>query len=274
MLTGRDRVFAMPDGDDVIRVWSWSPRDAEAGLAERDLRPVTEEERRRVRGVRPAQATRFLARRATVRSVLAGPLDTPAERIVLGRHPCPGCGDPGHGPPKVVRPATGLWISVSHTGDLDVLAVGPHRLGVDVERHGPVDLPSLSRAALTAPEAAWVAGHQEPRARVDAFYRCWTRKEAVLKAIGIGLAGDPRRWDTRPWLERAVLTGDPVRPERRWTVENPPVGDGVTLAIGRPAEARAEVRLLTWPPADGRVADGRQEGTAGQKAGQSAGSAP
>jgi 4'-phosphopantetheinyl transferase len=83
-----------------------------------------------------------------------------------------------------------IHFSVSHSEGLAVYALsatGP--VGVDVEKIRPVGemqgivdryFPAQARAAFqSAPESE----------RTEAFFRLWTRREAVLKAIGIGIPG-------------------------------------------------------------------------------------
>jgi 4'-phosphopantetheinyl transferase len=50
--------------------------------------------------------------------------------------------------------------------------------------------------ALTEGEASWVSGHPQEN-RTNAFLRLWTRKEAVLKMLGVGLERDPSEVDVR-----------------------------------------------------------------------------
>jgi 4'-phosphopantetheinyl transferase len=90
----------------------------------------------------------------------------------------------------------GIEFSVSHSGGRILFAIARERaVGVDVERVRPLAHPgSLARAMLTPDE--WIAwsglAHSQ---RVDALFATWTRKEAVLKALGCGLALRPSTLD-------------------------------------------------------------------------------
>lgn len=79
--------------------------------------------------------------------------------------------------------------NLSHSGDIAILAItrGP-AVGVDVEQVIQVsDLQEMARRFFSAYENA--ALNKIPSdARHFAFYCCWTRKEAFLKALGHGLA--------------------------------------------------------------------------------------
>ncbi len=96
-------------------------------------------------------------------------------------------GDTGHG--QVTVPA-----SVSRGGGVTVVAVrtgGP--VGVDVERCRQLPALDLARRWYSPAEVAWLAARAEAGRSRD-FLRLWTAKEAVGKALGLGLrAGGPRR---------------------------------------------------------------------------------
>jgi 4'-phosphopantetheinyl transferase len=78
----------------------------------------------------------------------------------------------------------GLDFSVSHAGGLAVIAVSNRPVGVDVEDAMAGEQPLAP--ALTQRERATCRSYAD-------FARLWTRKEAVLKAVGKGLALHPGR---------------------------------------------------------------------------------
>jgi 4'-phosphopantetheinyl transferase len=119
---------------------------------------------------------RFVAGRAALRAVLAGYLgaDPAALAFTLGPH----------GKPALLG---GPTFSFSNSQGRALCAVGRGReVGVDLEALRPVpDAAGIARSVLTAEEqAAWQAAGGGDRA----FLRLWTRKEAALKALGLGLA--------------------------------------------------------------------------------------
>ena len=102
-----------------------------------------------------------------------------------------------HGKPRLAQHASSrLCFNTSRSEDLAVFAVAHDReLGVDVERAlEDVDLEPLTRRILCAAELR-AFGRLEPEARRGAFYRSWTRKEACLKALGVGLTVAPNQLD-------------------------------------------------------------------------------
>ncbi|MFC5215996.1 4'-phosphopantetheinyl transferase family protein [Streptomyces coerulescens] len=233
-------------------IWLWSAGNVLHG----DV--LGEEERRRAAALREPLGSYFTAARVAVRTILGELLGVPAGDIVLGNRPCPGCGDAGHGPPRVVWPRTSLWISTSRSEAYGALAVSTAPVGVDIETHRPVDLAGLGGDVLAPAEAAWLDGFTGPRERLLGFYRCWTRKEAVLKAVGVGMSVDPRLWDTAPGADRGRVRDTTSSPARLWAVENPLSLPDTTLAVSRPAAATAyedDVSVRALSPAETGAAD-------------------
>ena len=84
-----------------------------------------------------------------------------------------------HGKPYLPH---GPHFSLSHAGELAVLAVSDAPVGVDVEKPRPVTN-AVARRVLQEEERQWM-GH-DPQYR---FFWLWTRKEAVIKCCGRGLS--------------------------------------------------------------------------------------
>ncbi|HEY4001849.1 MAG TPA: 4'-phosphopantetheinyl transferase superfamily protein, partial [Candidatus Xenobia bacterium] len=126
-----------------------------------------------------------------------------------------------HYGPRGKPSVDGLEFNLSHSGELALLGVSfDQPLGVDIERCRPMpDAEAIARRFFSPRECeALLALPAE--AREEAFFRCWTRKEAYIKALGSGLmtslqgfsvdvgevarileiAGDdPRRWTMHRW---------------------------------------------------------------------------
>ena len=100
--------------------------------------------------------------------------------------------DPAGKPRLVGRHA--IDFSLSHAEGLAVVAVScSSGIGVDVEAMRTFeDADGLARRFLSPPEHETVA-RADPVDRDRVFLQAWTRKEAVLKAVGVGLTWDTRR---------------------------------------------------------------------------------
>jgi 4'-phosphopantetheinyl transferase len=79
---------------------------------------------------------------------------------------------------------------------LVVIGISERRIGVDVEEIRPIDdLPTIAETYFTRAECSFLFQHP-PADRMQAFFRCWTRKEACIKAVGKGLSIALNSFDT------------------------------------------------------------------------------
>ncbi|MER7458712.1 4'-phosphopantetheinyl transferase superfamily protein [Micromonospora sp. NPDC126480] len=177
-------------------------------------------------GGRPVPAGRLVRRAA------AALLRRPEGDVVPGHRPggvplarVGPAGDPDRSAGPVEVP-----VSVSRTGGLVVVAVragGP--VGVDVERLRPVPALDLARRWYDPAEVAWLAGRPGAGLARD-FLRLWTAKEAVGKALGVGLrGGGPRRRMPAPDGTGKLLRRVPGVAGVR--VGHPALGDELVLAV-------------------------------------------
>jgi 4'-phosphopantetheinyl transferase len=148
---------------------------------------LDDEERRRADRYRArSDADLFVYRRTLTRMVVGRALGVPPADVKFARR-CQHCGHPDHGKPRIVLPAGDLEISVSRTGTVVALAItSKDAVGLDIEGITG-NLSSGSTGFARSPPR----GLSESEER--SVLREWTRKEAVLKAVGIGLALDPKR---------------------------------------------------------------------------------
>lgn len=139
-----------------------------------------------------------------------------------------------------------LFFNVAHSRDTILIALSRDGgVGIDVENlDRAADLLGVARKAFTVSEFQQIESVQDPHGRRPAFFRCWTRKEAVLKADGRGLSL-PMDSFTVPVIERAASTpvvvqesGTEDRPTYRptWFVTDIALGEEVAgaFAVGRP----------------------------------------
>jgi len=126
---------------------------------------------------------RFTVARARLRELLAERLDVPPESIefVYGREGKPALAE------RFAR--SGWRFNLSHCGELAVFAFSrAGEVGVDVEA-----VQAIAEADAIAARVFSRREHEAYRAvapteRPLAFFRCWTRKEAFVKALGGGLS--------------------------------------------------------------------------------------
>ena len=160
------------------------------------------------------------------------------------------------GKPELADARRRVEFNLSHSDELALIAVGRHgALGIDVERARPVpDMDELARRFFAPGESATLAA-VAPERRAEAFFACWTRKEAYVKARGEGLSmplasfevslapGEPAR------LVRT--TGDAAGPPR-WSLHDLRPQPGYIGALA--GESGAD-RLTWWDlDAEGTIA--------------------
>lgn len=116
--------------------------------------------------------------RGSVRIILSQLLGIPPETIQFITN--------AHGKPALMPPAP-LHFNVAHSGDFVLVAVAKTAVGVDIEKIKPaIEYGMIAQRYFSEWETA--VFHTIPAAdQPQAFYNCWTRKEAYLKAIGTGL---------------------------------------------------------------------------------------
>jgi phosphopantetheinyl transferase len=156
-----------------------------------------------------------------IETVLARYLGVRPSAIALRRSPA--------GKPEL--PGSAICVSLAHSGDVALVAVALGRdVGVDVEllRAGTESW-SLSSHALTRSERARLEAL--PRSTRSAqFLSMWTRKEALLKAVGFGLDLDPQLIELEG---RKIIAAPPELGQARdWTLVDLPLpGHAAALAL-------------------------------------------
>jgi 4'-phosphopantetheinyl transferase len=165
-------------GEGEVHVWRLLPATVPDHLAA----VLSVGERRRAAGFAFPHLTRkWSVTRGAVRCVLAAYLQIDPREVPLS------AGESGK-PSITGAMAQGLEFSVSHSGDLALLAACRGcEIGIDVERYrGDVDILSVSCLAFPPATAVWLATLPCTK-RATAFFCEWTRLEARAKALGLGL---------------------------------------------------------------------------------------
>jgi 4'-phosphopantetheinyl transferase len=157
------------------------------------------------------------------------------------------------GKPFLASPADAwLCFNVAHSGTQALAAFGrDRRIGVDIERvREDLDHSALILNYFSAEERAELA-QIPPLDRRRAFFDCWTRKEAYLKATGHGLstALDSFVVSARPGAQNALLKveGDPIA-AAKWTLRDVPAAPGYAAAVAA-AGRISELRRLDYAAA-------------------------
>jgi 4'-phosphopantetheinyl transferase len=167
-------------GPDEVHVWLVSVGRSRHAV-ERLRRVLSPDEARaaaRFHG--PTLQARAIIAHAALRAILARYLPLSPEQLAFARG--------AFGKPYLAA-HPGLRFNLSHAGDLVLIAVAAGRdVGIDVEQvRDDLDVARLAEFAFSPSEVAALE-RVVPEQRAAAFYAGWTRKEAYVKARGLGFS--------------------------------------------------------------------------------------
>jgi 4'-phosphopantetheinyl transferase len=175
----------------------------------------------------------FTATRALLRTVLAGYVASDPKQLEFrysekGKPSLHASLNAGHSGNQVE-------FNVSHSGGLALLAFARgHALGVDVEKiRQEIDTEALAHRFFSSYEQSQLTALPSSE-KYPSFFRCWTRKEAYIKAVGTGLSLPLDQFDVsvHPGEENALRSTRPDHAEAAlWSLREIPAGDGYVAAL-------------------------------------------
>jgi len=143
---------------------------------------------------------------------------------------------------------TALEFNVSHSGGVLVLAfANDRRIGIDVERvRSDFSTTEIAERFFSVAERA-VLRELPVEQQHEAFFRCWTRKEAFIKALGEGLS-HPLDVSLAPGLPPALLGTRPdAEDARRWFLWDIAVSEGYVGALAAEVFRMMNFRSIDHP---------------------------
>jgi 4'-phosphopantetheinyl transferase len=165
---------------DEVHLWAWALEAAAVELPAH-IELLDQQERDRMQGFHFApDRARYAVAHANLRRILGAYLHQPAAGLRFYTN--------GFGKPELHQydSSSSLHFSLSHSRSIAVLAVANGEpVGVDVEDVKPIE-PEVADSHFSASERSQL-NQLQGDAWLLGFYRCWTRKEAILKAEGVGL---------------------------------------------------------------------------------------
>src|ERR1700691_1568203 len=181
----------------------------------------------------PRDRQRFVAARALLRTILAGYLaghfktDPGSLSFSYSDKEKPSLA-PAHA-------GSNIAFNLSHSGEVALLAFTRGReIGVDIEQaRGNSDIEGIARRFFSPAEQKQLAALPVEK-RADGFFRCWTRKEAYIKATGDGLSLPLTQFDValEPGESNALLATRPDSSEAgRWQLREVTGGPGYIAAL-------------------------------------------
>ncbi|TWE18213.1 4'-phosphopantetheinyl transferase family protein [Kitasatospora atroaurantiaca] len=217
-----------------------------------DARTLGPAERKRAAGfVHERDRVRYLFAHTALRRVLGRRVGADPAELRFDREPCPCCGGP-NGRPRLADSAVPHF-SLSHGGDLILIGIADHPIGVDVEAVPDAQAVAELAAVFHPAEQADLAAAPAAR-RAEEFARLWTRKEAYLKGLGTGFGRNPA-------ADYLGSTGRAAMPPA-WTITDLPAGPAhaASFALRAPAAGGGQEYRLSRSLGPGGVSGSRARG--------------
>jgi len=212
-----------------VHVWRFS-LDLPLAHVERLAEALSEDEHARAgRFLFESDQRRFAVARGTLRAILGRYLGVPSGDLTFAYS--------SHGKPALPRGAAGsdLRFNVSHAGGLALVAVALGReVGIDIERVREDFATEEIAARVFSPAELATMRVLPAAARCAAFFNCWTRKEAYVKARGEGLSLPLRRFDVSvaPNEPAALFATEENSSEAsRWSLRELQPGPGYVASL-------------------------------------------
>jgi 4'-phosphopantetheinyl transferase len=170
---------------DEVHVWR-ATLEHPAGYIQRLAQTLSEDERQRAGRFRfERDRWRYIVGRGLLRAILGRYLDLAPEQLRFRYGPR---GKPALA--EMLGESEGeLCFNVAHSHELALYAVARGRgVGVDIEYVRPIDeLEQMAERFFSLSEVAVLQALPSDQ-KQEAFFNCWTRKEAYIKAVGDGLS--------------------------------------------------------------------------------------
>ena len=228
-------------GSHEVQVWR-IPLDLDASHLENLWQSLSAEEQARAGRFRFGRdRDHFIAANGALRAILGRYLNRDPGQLLFCRN--------SHGKPALARGMGdgSLRFNLSHSGSLALVGLTRDReIGVDLEQiRSRVANEQIAERFFSPREVAMLRALPLP-VRQEAFFKCWTRKEAIIKAIGTGMSLRLDKFDV------SFSPGEPVKALRipgqskgqsRWSIQElkPAPGFSADLAIQGGGEVESVV---------------------------------
>ncbi|WP_394522579.1 4'-phosphopantetheinyl transferase family protein [Lacrimispora sp. JR3] len=146
---------------------------------------LSDEEKKRLNLIRmPRPQNRMMLRRSLTRLILSGVLDCSPNEIRFSRN--------SYGKPFILEPVTDMKFNLSHSGEyLILIADRTREVGIDIETAQSFRKRTYEALkVLYSPEEFTYYQRLSRQEQYQMFCRTWVMKEAVTKALSVGLTVD------------------------------------------------------------------------------------
>ena len=229
MFANATTALLRPPADDEVHVWSVFLPEARPSLPIWEGFLSKQERETSGRFVRPADQERYTVTHGLLRDLLGRYTNIIPHQLEFVTN--------AFGKPDLVSTGAtpSLRFNLSHSADVILFAITTQRqIGIDVEKIRPdVDVMELAVSQFAEKEIQELHELSVPE-KINAFYRCWTRKEAFVKARGDGLSFALNKFAVTlshtQSVELSCMEGD-LNPSNRWSLFNLDPWPGYTAAL-------------------------------------------
>jgi 4'-phosphopantetheinyl transferase len=187
----------------------------------------------------PTDEERYIVAHGSLRYILSRYLSSDSEQLTFSKNE--------YGKPALNGHS--LEFNLSHSGEFALVAVTQeHKVGVDLERiRLDMELDSMARRFFSPNEVSELMTLPSEQKEVG-FFNCWTRKEAYIKAHGLGLSLPLDSFDVslapnKPAILRATRPNS--REVDRWSLFSLDVESNYAAAVTVEMQ-EAEIRLWNF----------------------------
>ncbi|WP_165799570.1 4'-phosphopantetheinyl transferase family protein [Sphingomonas oleivorans] len=179
------------------------------------------------RYAREADRIHYANAHGILRNVLGKALNEDGAALAIGEE--------AQGRPRLTG-RTDLSFSIAHSRDRLAIALADRPCGVDVEYSEAGESDEIVAIHCFHPDECAAIAACPKAQRTQCFYAVWTRKEAVLKALGLGLTIDPAGFSVGADGEAARFDENPHAPRIFSWALDPIDGFQMALALASPVQ--------------------------------------
>lgn len=204
-----------------LDIWEISLSCADT-VAELDLSVLAEDELERYnRFIFDKHKKRFALARIALRKIIAEYIKVPAQDIRFHYST--------YGKPTLEKQHE-IQFNLSHSQDLAILAITKtHAIGVDVEYFSSRPYLGIAKNLFSQAEINALR-HLHPSFTPFAFFAIWAQKEAIMKAVGLGLSYPTKEITLATIPQKPYLIKDPYA-HKTWKITHFMPYHGVSAAI-------------------------------------------
>jgi 4'-phosphopantetheinyl transferase len=139
-----------------------------------------------------------------------------------------------------------LHFNLSHSNKKTLIAVSRQQIGIDIEYFDTrIDYFGIVKHFFSAEECDFIKNQKNCLAKRKIFFKLWTQKEALLKALGLGLFGNTKaiNFGVFDQLDKSFVGFDPKDWSLRWLEIN---DDSYISAVAYEGYRAAEFEQNVW----------------------------